>query len=1504
MKASGRLANLVQKSCGLRVAGEGVHEIGMMILGQRWWPGWAWPGFGTVSLLLGDYTPTADAMELMNFICPDSPYVWDQDVLGFGVNIVTVIMVAVLLIISRRRRQWSRVNLSIRISFSILAALGACTALFGIIMLTRTILNARSVPYHEWLYACSHLSVWVVILIVSGCENRMDVLCNGVLCSWWFIKILVLIPRLQNVFSSLQVIIWIKEICGAIADIMFGILINIIRIKGASYGNSSMVDPLLPYQREIGEGHSRDLGIVHNIWHVMTFKSIDPVMQHGVNKQLDFEDLLQLPVDMDPSSCHNLLMRIWDAQRRNNLSHPSLLKTICLAYGWPYFFIGLLKVLNDCLGFAGPLLLNKLIRFLQKGSRNVDGYVFAISLGLVSVLKSFLDTQYSFRLAQLRLKLRSSIMTIIYRKLATANRSCTLSTVYSSEVCLSVWAGNYNFANTGYINELFNSYVVHTQMAFRFRVTVPPQQKVNKWIANLIANATKNMMEQKDERIRKTAEILMYIRTLKMYGWELLFANCLMKTRSSEVKYLTTRKYLDAWCVFFWATTPTLFSLFTFGLYSLMGHQLDAATVFTCLALFNNLISPLNSFPWVINGLIDAAISTRRLSKYLSCYESDVGLDNSSSRCYDEKFDIEETAVAVHDASCTWSSYDEKEFDLVLEHVNLFVPKGSMVAVIGEVGSGKSSLLNLVLGETRLIDGEIYINGSKAYVPQVPWIMSGTLRDNILLGKDYEQKRYSEILNMCALDLDISLMMGGDMACIGEKGINLSGGQRARLALARALYHGSDTYLLDDVLSAVDAHVACSILQNAILSPFMNQKTRILCTHNIQAIHLADMVLLMDKGRVKWAGSPSDSSINSYTAFLSQNEFNTLSEVQKNKKVSNISGEPEKAQEVDCISTSNEAEDIVQVETRKEGRVETTVYKNYAAFCGWFITVVTCLSAILMQASRNGNDLWLSFWVDTSGSHQSKYSTTFYLVVLCIFCLMNSSLTLVRAFSFAFGGLRAAVRVHDQLLGNLIDAPVSFFDQTPSGRILNRLSSDLYTIDDSLPFILNILLANFVGLLGITIILSFVQVMFLLLLVPFWFMYSKLQKTCNMIKDLKCRFPNRKDFQFYYRSTSRELRRLDSVSRSPIYASFTETLDGSSTIRAFNSVVHAACANISADFLYRNHCEFMALPSSSAFIVSFVAVMAIVGAHGHLPVNLGTPGLVGLALSYASPIVSLLGNFLTSFTETEKEMVSIERYMDIPQEELTGENAIDPNWLSLGEIQFRNVTLRYMPSLPPALSDISFYIPGGTRVGVVGRTGAGKSSILNVLFRLNPICSGCILVDGVNIAGVPVRDLRSNIAIVPQSPFLFEGSLRANLDPFQTSNDDEIWKTLEKCCLKDEIEAAGGLDIHVKECGTTFSVGQRQLLCLARALLKPSKVLCLDECTANVDTQTASKLQEAIASECQSRTVITIAHRISTVLIMDNIFILDQGILVEQGNPQVLLREDSRFSSFARASAM
>ncbi|XP_020082165.1 ABC transporter C family member 13 isoform X1 [Ananas comosus] len=1461
----------------------------------------------------------------MDLICPRNPIVWDGNrfapcfadmVLGFGANVITI--VAVLVVFFTRNDASRTVNIQKslleKLFLHAVPAFGACLSFYDILLLLMKSLEGHDPEYYEWFFRCSQCATWMLILVFSTSKYWFSVFCNPFLCLWWILKPLLEIPHLQYKFLSPEVITCFKESSSVSAELMFGLFVNVIRATSQSYKRrelNSIEDPFIPQHIETNEGRSiylvRKFG---NFWHLVTFKFINSMMDVGLTKQLDFEDLVQLPPELTPVVCYDELLNCWIAEQSKHHSDSSLLRAMYYAYGWPYFRLGLLKVINDAIGFVGPLLLNRLISFLQQGSSNIEGYILAFALGFTSLFKSFLDTQYTFRLSKLKLMLRSSIMTIVYHKCLYINLA-ERSKFSKGEIqtFMSIDADRtINLCNS--LHDVWSLplqiglalCLLYTQVSFAFvsglalTILLIP---VNKWISGLIASATEKMMKQKDERIRSAGELLAFIRTLKMYSWEDLFMKRLMERREMEVKHLSTRKYLDAWCVYFWATTPTLFSLFTFGMFALMGHSLDAATVFTCVALFNTLISPLNSFPWVINGMIDAIISARRLSKYLSCLEHKYKYEQRSLEEFDKDgtdANGNATGIIFRDASFSWSSRNEVGQSADISGISLGISKGLLVAIIGEVGSGKSSLINSVLGEMNLTYGFVRSHGSIAYVPQVPWILSGSLRDNVLFGKEFDRVRYGEVLEACTLDVDISKMIGGDVSYIGEKGVNLSGGQRARLALARAVYHDSDIYLLDDILSAVDSQVALWILHRAILSPLMNRKTRLLCTHNLQAISSADMIIIMDKGHVKWAGTSASYFTSPYSNICAPDSSNVLSStpLEKGNWKSSSNGKQSKLPLDSDFIASEQSTESIEVELRKEGKVGLDVYKSYAVFASWPVVIIICVSAFLMQASRNGNDLWLSHWVDTSTG--TEY-TRFYLVILAVFGLMNSLFTLARSFSFAYGGLRAAILVHTKILDKLLNAPVYFFDHNPSGRVLNRLSSDLYTIDDSLPFILNILLANFFGLLGIAFVLSYAQILFLLLLVPFGYIYRKLQ--------------------FYYRATSRELRRLDSVARSPIYSSFTETLDGSSTIRAFAKEELFMARFMEHVSLYQRttYSELTAglwlslrLQLLAAFIILFIAVMAVVGCHRDFPINFGTPGLVGLALSYAAPVVSLLSSFLSSFTETEKEMVSVERvgeYMDIPQEDLQGSQPLDLNWPNEGQIEFQHVTLKYKPSLPAALNDVSFRIAAGMQVGIVGRTGAGKSSVLNALFRLNPICNGRILVDGVDVADVAVRVLRGHFAVVPQSPFLFEGSLRENLDPYGRASDWKIWEALEKCHMKAEVESAGGLDIHVKESGTSFSVGQRQLICLARAIIKSSKILCLDECTANVDTQTALLLQSTISDECKGMTILTIAHRISTVLEMDNILVLDHGILVEQGNPQDLLDDEcSRFSSYAKASTM
>ncbi|KAJ1258328.1 hypothetical protein BS78_10G066900 [Paspalum vaginatum] len=1395
----------------------------------------------------------------------------------------------------------------------------ACLSLVGLTMLAKKKLEGKDVENYKLFFTCSEFIAWMAVSLVCISGTWFEILYNPILCFCWILKILLDIPHLQYKLTLLKPMASFLDIilfCTATTFGLFVIVAAVVRQSCNKRKVNSIETPLIVNDEKAGGEIANMVKRDHNLWELLTFKFINPMMDIGITRQLDFTDLLELPAELRANSCYDKLLSSWTAEYQNHQNNSSLLRAMSHSYGWTYLRLGLLKILNDSMSFVSPLLLNKFIRFLQQGSDGADGYILAISLGLTSIIKSFLDSQYSFRLAKLKLMLRSSIMGIVYQKclcLSLAERSRfsegQIQTFMSVDADRTI-----NLCNS--VHDAWSLplqigvalYLLYTQVNYAFLsglaitiILIP----INKWISTRIAGATEKMMKQKDRRISCAGELLTNIRTVKMYSWEKLFTERLVERRESEMKHLATRKYLDAWCVYFWATTPTLFSLFTFSIFAIMEHTLDAATVFTCVALFNTLISPLNSFPWVINGMIDAVISSRRLSNYLSTPEhhsSELAASADLLKRHSEKYTEvihNPMAVVLQNIFCSWSTNSISEPSIVLRDISLQLQKGLFVAIVGEVGSGKSSLLNSVIGETHVISGSISSYGSIAYVPQVPWVLSGSVRDNILLGKEFDPRRYEEVIQACALDVDISAMARGDMSHIGEKGTNLSGGQRARLALARALYHNSDIYLFDDILSAVDSQVASWILEKAIMGPQLMQKTRLLSTHNLQAISAADMIVVMANGLVRWFGTlesflATPYSIMSKTDSSSSTSFAISMKDKKTIISDDVSTDGILEVEDDSAVAYEEQKDQVEAEARKEGRVELNVYKKYATFVGWSNVVLIFLSAFLMQASRNGNDVWLTYWVDTSTGTDN---TRFYLVILAMFGIISSFFTLGRAFSFALGGLRAAMHIHASLLENIISAPVCFFDQNPSGRILNRLSSDLYTIDDSLPFILNIFVANFFSLLGTLVVLSYSQVSFLVILLPLWLIYRKVQ--------------------FYYRSTSREVRRLDSIARSPIYSSFTETLDGSSTIRAFQKEGFFLERFIQHVTLYQktSYSELIAslwlslrLQLLAGFIILFIAMMATISFHSSSLVNFATPGLVGLALSYAAPVVSLLNGFLTTFTETEKEMISVERvveYVGIPQEELQGSESPPRSWPTEGKIEFEHVTLKYKPELPPALSDVSFLIASGMQVGIIGRTGAGKSSILNALFRLVPICNGRILVDGIDMARIAVRELRGHFAVVPQSPFLFDGSLRENLDPFNTTTDFRIWDVLEKCHMKAEIESIGGLDIHVKESGASFSVGQRQLLCLARAILKSSKVLCLDECTANVDNQTALLLQSAIAAECKGMTVLTIAHRISTVMKMDNILVLDQGKLVEEGNPEVLMNQRfSRFAQYAKASQM
>jgi len=1033
---------------------------------------------------------------------------------------------------------------------------------------------------------------------------------------------------------------------------------------------------------------------------------------------------------------------------------------------------------------------------------------------------------------------------------------------------------------------------------------------VNKCIANKIGDLSTKMMEAKDGRVSIMSELLSGIRVIKYFNWEKFFAAKVNDKRTQELKYLKGRKYADAVCVYLWATAPVLMSVLTFVTFVLLGNSLTAAKVFTSVALFSMLTGPLNAFPWVLNGLVESLVSLKRLDAFLALQEFNP--DDYFSRMYDIADVRQERNNRIVIVNGNFS-HEKSALPLSfkLNGLNLSVLDGELIGVTGSVGAGKSSLLQAILGEMEPRgDGSIAVDKPQdgiGFVSQEPWLQEGNIRDNILFGTAYQHTWYSKVTEACALIEDFKTLSKGDMTSVGEKGSKLSGGQKARIALARAVYQNKELYLIDDIFSAVDSHVASHIYRKCILG-LLQKKTRILCTHQTRYLSGADTVLHIKDGHIKHQG-PASLILNKISTKISRNDPGNFSMLGTPGDTGRSS--PTHLRDVEDflgldksgLDMAGSVEEEV-VETMEQGTVKLRVYKKYWRAVGSFLSPLILLSLLAMQVTRNLTDVWLAHWVTQDEGNSTKPnisyfseadpgsridpSIKYYLTVYGTIAAGNSFFSLVRAFLFAYGGVSAAKTIHVKLLRVILRAKTSFFDNNSAGRILNRFSSDLYTVDDSLPFILNIFLANLFGVLGPLLVTIYAVPWILLVLVPLSASYYTIQQQ--------------------YRPASRDLKRIGSVTMSPMYSHFSETLVGVSTIRAMNQVHRFSRENeerleasLKASYAGQAASQWLELRLQliGVGMVAGVAGVAVLQHH----FSVANPGLVGLAISYSLGITGKLSGLVSSFTETERELVSVERcvqYMEnVPSEKLAGSITSPYGWPSDGVVSLKNVFMRYQPHLPRALKGVTLTTKAAEKVGIVGRTGSGKSSLFQALMRVCELESGEIYIDNVNIAHLDLHELRQHLVIIPQQPFLFSGTVRENLDPDEFYSDRQLAEALKRSKLDRVIARLGGLEFAITGEGTCFSAGQKQLMCLARAVLSPARVVLIDEATANVDSDTDQQIQQVIQTCLADRTILTIAHRVNTVLSCDRVFILEDGGVVESGHPALLLQDDSsRFSKF------
>jgi len=973
-----------------------------------------------------------------------------------------------------------------------------------------------------------------------------------------------------------------------------------------------------------------------------------------------------------------------------------------------------------------------------------------------------------------------------------------------------------------------------------------------------------------DERVGFTSEVLSHIKTVKFQAWERPLSEKILALRDEEVRCLRLVNRISSISGLASTLAPTIGMLVTFSLYVMWGGALDPALVFPAMTLILSMKFALNNLPHTVFNLMEALVSGRRISDFFALREYVPRLPDPSLP----------EAVRLSNATFEWAPGEE-----ALRAGSLSIRRGELVAVVGGVGSGKTALLLGLLNELQLSAGTAAVGGAIGYVPQQPWIVSDSIRNNIITRLPFDKDRYSRALTASGLHPDLRQLPAGDGTQIGERGVNLSGGQRQRVALARAFYAGAEIFLLDDPLSALDPLVANSVF-DSLIQRELKGATRILVTHRLEYALQADRVLVIEDGDIQEDAPPNELKLRGgrFAELLRYHAGHTsLAQEEEHAAPLMIDGaelQDGAPPEPDAAPTRL----TVEAEERDVGAVDRSVLAQYLKlFMPGLIAPLLVGVTLGRHVLAVSTDLWLAIVpvaaVESYGPFVAGY---------CALVVSLGIFQLARWLLFLGCGLRAGIESHKRLLKGVLAAPLRFFESNPVGRIINRFSRDLDAIEAQLPRTLQDSAHTFLEILVVCGILLVLAPWTALILIPLFAAYFF--------------------FQSLFRPSARELQRLDSISRSPIFALLSESLNGVETIRAGELTV--PFQQRFGRFTNDNTSAVYSISSSNRWLGIRLELLAATvllssGVSASILVGAGVPTAVtGLLLTYSISFSGAMNWFVRSIVMTESNLTSFERiqfYANTAPERRGGADAPSP-WPTHGDLRFCGLTVRYRPDLPPALDSLSFGVPAGSRVGIVGRSGSGKSTLILALARLLEPSAGHTEIDGVNTSSLSLEALRSSMTVVPQEPVLFSGPLRDSLDPFRTASDDEVLQALKRVELESLISSLPlGLSTPVHEGGLNFSGGQRQLLCLARALLRNSKLIVLDEATANIDVQTDYAIQRTIRREFKGATLLVVAHRLGTVIDSDLIVVLEQGRLAEIGAPEELLAQtNSQLSGFVR----
>jgi len=1319
---------------------------------------------------------------------------------------------------------------------------------------------------------------------------------------------------------------------------------------------------------------------------IVFFWWMNPLLGEGYKKDLEMEDLYEARKEDESEYLGDKLEKEWKKElekselRKNTKGKqgeytPSLTWAMIRTFGPFYAFLGIFTFVEECvIRIFQPLFMGWMIEYFTPGSTmtKFEAYMHGTGVVAMAAVYTFTHHPYFFGVMHTGMKIRIASCSLLYRKALKLSNSALGKTTVGQMVNLLS-----NDVNRFDLSVLFNHYlwagplqlIIVTGLlcqkigpsALVGAVLLIAAVPLQTWVGKQFGRLRVKTAGKTDKRIRLMNEIVNGVKVIKMYTWEKSFASLVHDARKEEIDVVRKTSYFRAFNFSFFFSASRFILLCTFLVFGFTGEVLTAEKAFLCLSMFNTVrLSMTLFFPFAISQLGETRVSISRIQNFLLLQERD---DQEGGRTVNQIKDNKSDTVLLEKVTGKWNM-DESEDTLT--NINLSLKSGQLVAIIGPVGSGKSSIIQAILGELPTLAGKISINGNLSYAPQEAWVFGGSIRQNILFGKPFDKEHYWKVIEACALTHDIEQWEFGDRTLVGERGVALSGGQKARVTLARAIYRDADTYLLDDPLSAVDAHVGKHLFQKCIQG-FLKNKSVILVTHQLQYLQEADEIIVLKQGKVEERGDFQHLLKNGmdFSAFLAQEgeeeeededvtpDLNEEALLLRKKPLSrtrtmsimsesrSIISDVSQATAMKDVTIKNDYDATIEEEKeevlnekkstpeqakemRSSGSVKFKVYKDYfTSGSNWFAVIFMFFMNILCQVLYSGSDIWLTFWTgqeemklmkihkdkgkelnspvllpnmtvlnrknilnnetydnfeyEDSALNEHYFNLGIYGVIVA--ALVVSSM--IRTVYFFYLCMQSSVNLHDLMFQSIIRAPCRFFDTNPVGRILNRFSKDMGSMDELLP-------PAFFDVL--TIGLNIAGIMAVIFVVRPWVMIPTLVLAVLFV------FLRR-----FYMASARDIKRLEGIARSPVFSQLSTSLQGLTTIRAFSAQpllraefdrqqdLHSSAwfAFISATRWFGVWLDWIVVIYLALVVYSFLVL------GGEL---LG--GEVGLAISNCIMLTGMLQWGVRQSAEVENLMTSVERVMeyshlDEEDKPTKPENKPPRDWPTKGVIEFKDVFLRYDKDEQDVLKGMNFKTEAHEKIGIVGRTGAGKSSLVTALFRLAEP-TGSIMIDGIEVLKLGLEDLRSKLSIIPQDPLLFTGTLRRNLDPFDQHKDDQVWKVLQEVHLSEAVsDLKLGLETEMSEGGSNFSVGQRQLVCLARAILRQNSILVLDEATANVDPKTDSLIQEQIRTRFKDCTVLTIAHRLHTIMDCDRILVLSDGNVVEFGQPYELLCDKS-----------